>query len=241
MRDGAVWLKRVIFSDVDGTLTPDRRTSMLDLEAVKVARKLTKYGVYVVLVSGNSLPVLRGVSIYSGLGGYVVAENGAAIYTNKPIKACRDCEAVNKAYRILLDEGDEFIDTWQNPFRLCDKALKWVGDERKAIQKARDILNEHNLNQVEVVTSGYAIHLHPKGCDKGSGIKAFLNNMGLSKEAAYCIGDGQNDIPMKKACGKLIAVSNADEALKRVADLVTLKPSSKGFIEVAEKILENII
>ncbi len=241
MRDGVTELKRFIFSDVDGTLTPDRRTSMLDLEAIKMARELVRHGFYVVLVSGNSLPVLRGVSIYSGLGGYVVAENGASIYTDKPIRACRDCEAVDKAYKILLDEGDEFLDTWQNPFRLCDKALKWVGDERKALQKARSILEEHGIDQVDVVTSGYAIHLYPRGCDKGSGIRAFLESMGLNKEAAYCVGDGQNDVPMRKSCGKLIAVSNADEALKKVADIITLKPSSEGFIEVAENILEGTL
>ncbi len=234
-------MEAILFSDVDGTLTLNRTSSLLDLEAVALARKLYNKGITVVLVSGNSLPVLRGLSIYLGLGGYSIAENGAVIYTDGIEVVCRYCDEVNKAKELVLKEGgNKIIDTWQNPFRICDKALKWKGDEEEAINYVKELLRRKGIKDVEVVSSGYAIHLYPSNCNKGSGIKAFLKDyVGKKDFPVYCIGDADNDVSMREACTKLIAVSNADASLKSVADYVTKSPSSKGFIEIAEKLLKN--
>ena len=235
-------MKAILFSDVDGTLTHNRLTSSLDLEAVALARKLDLEEYTVVLVSGNSLPVLRGLSIYLGLRGYSIAENGAVIYTNKLKIACEHCDEVSKARDIVLKKGSaEILDTWQNPFRFCDKALKWKGSEEEAIKHVKDLLEEEGTKNIKVVSSGYAIHLYPSNCNKGTGIKAFIQDYlsGNSDIPVYCIGDADNDVPMRKACTYLVAVSNADESLKNVADYITKSPSSKGFIEFAKKLLEN--
>jgi len=235
-------MRAILFSDVDGTLTPDRTSSLLDLGAVALARKLYKEGITVVLVSGNSLPVLRGLSIYLGLGGYSIAENGAVIYTDRIKVVCKHCDEVNRAKELALKEGgDKVIETWQNPFRICDKALKWKGDEKEAIKYVKELLKRKEIKDVEAVSSGYAIHLYPRNCNKGLGIKAFLQDYVGNKRniPVYCIGDADNDVSMREACTKLIAVSNADISLKNVADYVTKFPSSKGFIEVAEKLLRN--
>ncbi len=231
----------IIFSDVDGTLTQNRATSMLDLRAVNAARELIKQGFKVVLVSGNSLPVLRGISIYLGLGGYVVAENGAVIFTDKMIKVCRGCERVKEVRRFILSAGKGlFTDSWQNTFRICDMALRWVGDEEKALSIARDLIAEGGFNDVEVVTSGYAIHIHPRECGKAAGIKRFISELRFKGEV-ICVGDGRNDVPMREACDELYAVSNADEELKAIADQTLSKPSSAGFIELAEELLRGTL
>ena len=235
-------LKGLVFTDVDGTLTYDRKSSVIDIDVVTAMRNLVGEGYLVVLVSGNSLPVLRGVSNYLGLGGYVIAENGAVIFVDEIKVTCGPCDMAAIAHKILLREGKEvFKDTWQNRFRLCDKALKWVGDECRAVSLAKKIVQAHGLRNISVVTSGYAIHIHPDSCSKGRGITAFIKELNAEHLPTYCIGDGENDLPMRKACRKLVAVSNADSKLKEFADEVMSNPSSKGFIEFANKLLKGVI
>jgi HAD superfamily hydrolase (TIGR01484 family) len=71
---------RVILTDLDGTLTEDRGSYLLNLEAIEVLRKAEAKGIKVALVSGNSYPVLRGLYNYLGFSGGVVAENGCLVY-----------------------------------------------------------------------------------------------------------------------------------------------------------------
>ncbi len=232
----------IVFTDVDGTLTPDRKTSVIDLSVIKAMRDLVSNDYLIVLVSGNSLPVLRGISLYLGLGGYVVAENGAVIYVNNVKVTCGPCDMVGIAHKILLREASHiFRDAWQNMFRICDKALKWTGDECTALQTAKEILSKHGIENLTIVSSGYAIHIHPQNCNKGVGIKEFIKELGITNIPTYCIGDAENDLPMRKACNKLIAVGNADPKLKEYADEVMNDPSAKGFIEFAHKLKKGLL
>ncbi len=231
--------KLLLFVDVDGTLTIDRRTLTIDPEVINVLHELTSAGVEVVLVSGNSLPVLRGLSLYLGLNGKVVAENGAVIYVDKPKVVCEGCEACELVYKLLLTKNI-FKDAWQNMFRFCEKALEWIGDEEEAEAVARQLIKELNLNTVEITSSGYALHIHPRNCDKGRGIAEFIKETSSEGLKTICIGDSDVDIPMKKVCSLLVAVRNSDPDLLKVADIVTKNPSSKGFIEIAMEILKEV-
>ncbi|PUA33231.1 MAG: phosphoglycolate phosphatase [Zestosphaera tikiterensis] len=232
--------KLLLFVDVDGTLTIDRKTSAIDPEVINVLRELTLAGVEVVLISGNSLPVLRGLSLYLGLSGKVIAENGAVIYVDKPKVVCEGCEDCDVVYRSLLNYKDIFKDAWQNMFRFCEKALEWVGDEEEAEAIAKQLVRELNLNTVEITSSGYALHIHPRNCNKGRGIAEFIKETSSEGLKTICVGDSDVDIPMKNVCSLLVAVGNSDPDLLKVADVITKNPSSKGFIEIAMEILKNL-
>jgi len=235
--------RKVIFLDVDGTLTENRHTSDLDPAVIPYLRALRSNGYKVVLISGNSLPVLRGLSIYLGIGGEVIAENGCVMYTDKMVRVCDECKESEDAKEYLIrNSRGIFRDTWQNMFRLCDKAIKWRGiDGRKALELAKEILLKggFDLNRLNVSSSGYAIHIHPRGCGKDVGIKAYLKYYGISRDLTYCVGDSTTDLPMRNECNVLVAVGNADDELKAVADIVTKSGSSKGFIEFAEHLIRS--
>ncbi len=236
-------IKGVIFLDVDGTLTESRHTSDLDPTVIPYLRALKSYGYKVVLISGNSLPVLRGLSIYMGIGGEVIAENGCVMYTDKIVQVCGECKESEDAKEYLIrNSGGIFKDTWQNMFRLCDRAVKWHGiNGRKALELAKEILLKggFDLNRLHVSSSGYAIHIHPRGCGKDAGIKRYLKYYGISRDLTYCVGDSATDLPMRSECNVLVAVGNADDELKAVADIVTRRGSSKGFIEFAKYLIRS--
>ncbi len=233
-------VKGAVFTDIDGTLTTDRRSSVLDDAALRALRELVKSGYAVIMVSGNSLPVVRGLSLYLGLGGLAIGENGAVLFDGyNVIVECERCEEIKEITKVLVQEAEGILEeSWQNLFRICDMALKWRGaSEDEALSATRKILKEIGADWVEVTTSGYAIHIHPVGCGKDRGIRKMIQVLGLEIRNIYCVGDAVSDIPMRRACPTLVAVGNADPELKELADIVTEKPSGKGFAEFAAKLI----
>ncbi len=233
-------MKGAVFTDIDGTLTTDRQSSVLDDAALRALRELVKSGYAVIMVSGNSLPVVRGLSLYLGLGGLAIGENGAVLFDgHKVIIECERCEKIKEIAKVLVQGAKGFLEeSWQNLFRICDMALKWRGvSEDGALRITRKILMEIGADWVEATSSGYAIHIHPTGCGKDRGIRRMIQILGLKTGSIYCVGDAVSDIPMRRACPKLVAVGNADPELKELADIVTEKPSGKGFAEFAAKLV----
>ena len=59
------------------------------------------------------------------------------------------------------------------------------------------------------------------GVHKATAINDLLNHLGLSKEDTIAIGDGMNDVEMLEYCKIGIAMGNAKEGLKALADEIT--------------------
>ena len=52
--------------------------------------------------------------------------------------------------------------------------------------------------------------------------------MNIRKEDTICFGDRINDITMFNSCGKTVAMKNADEDLKKIANYITLSNDENG-------------
>ncbi len=68
----------------------------------------------------------------------------------------------------------------------------------------------------------------PPGRDKVAGIRSFLEYHGMGNEQYITFGDGWNDIDMIKSAPIGIAMGNAQEAVKKVADYVTTDIDDDG-------------
>lgn len=66
------------------------------------------------------------------------------------------------------------------------------------------------------------------GITKETGIRKILDYYGISHEDTICIGDSNNDFEMIKYCNLGIAMGNACENLKEVADYVTTDIKQDG-------------
>ncbi|MED1562321.1 hypothetical protein AJ85_08195 [Alkalihalobacillus alcalophilus ATCC 27647 = CGMCC 1.3604] len=73
------------------------------------------------------------------------------------------------------------------------------------------------------------------GIHKAAGIQAVLEHLGLSKEQTIAIGDGINDLEMLQFCQIGIAMGNAKEELKDVADEVTSRIEDDGVYQSFKK------
>ncbi len=70
-----------------------------------------------------------------------------------------------------------------------------------------------------------------KGVDKGVGIDKFCEHFGFTKEGTLAFGDGGNDIEMLRHAGIGVAMGNAREEVKQVADHVTDTVDNNGVIK----------
>ena len=81
----------------------------------------------------------------------------------------------------------------------------------------------------------------PKDVDKGTLIMKIAELINIDKNKTIAIGDFDNDISMLKAAKVGIAVSNASENAKAVADLITVSNEEHAIAKVIKDIEKGII
>ncbi len=74
------------------------------------------------------------------------------------------------------------------------------------------------------------------GITKASGIKQMISHIGFKKEDIVAFGDGYNDIEMIEMAGVGIAMGNAVQKLKDVADIVTDSQANDGIYKAMTKL-----
>lgn len=85
----------------------------------------------------------------------------------------------------------------------------------------KEFENEFNVIHCTVPAFGdNSGELSVPGVNKASAIEALITHLNIPKENTYAYGDGLNDIDMLEYCQYGIAVGNAKEGLKEIADEV---------------------
>lgn len=105
------------------------------------------------------------------------------------------------------------------------------------LQKRLDAKYElESLPFVEVSSSlERNLELNKKGGNKGNGLMALADYLGIQKEQVMACGDSDNDYSMIKAAGLGIAMENALEEIKKIADAVTLSNDQDGVAYAIEQ------
>lgn len=114
--------------------------------------------------------------------------------------------------------------------------------EMNVLDKDRDRVEDYIHNHF-----GYVINFDEHGSEnsfeiysptisKAVGIQKVLDHFGLKKEDSYAFGDGINDLEMIEYVGTGVAMGNAVQPLKEVADIVCDSICNNGL----EKILKEL-
>ena len=75
----------------------------------------------------------------------------------------------------------------------------------------------------------------PLGIDKARSIERLITTLGIGREQVIACGDGYNDLSMIRYAGLGVAMSNANEDIRREANFVTLSNEEDGVAHVVEK------
>jgi Cof subfamily protein (haloacid dehalogenase superfamily) len=79
------------------------------------------------------------------------------------------------------------------------------------------------------------LELNKKGGNKGNGLLALAEYLGIQRDQIMACGDSDNDYSMIKAAGLGIAMDNGLETIKKIADAVTLSNDQDGVAYAIEQ------
>ena len=83
----------------------------------------------------------------------------------------------------------------------------------------------------------FFLELVPNDIDKARSLEKLLKELNLTADEMIAIGDGFNDVSMIKYAGLGVAMANAQDAVKRVADYISLSNEEDGVAAVVEKFI----
>lgn len=109
-------------------------------------------------------------------------------------------------------------------------------DEPEVLDAAIAKLPKEVYEKYTVVKSApFFLEFLDKKANKGEGVEALANHLGLTKEQVICIGDAGNDLHMIQFAGLGVAMGNAFEEIKEIADYITKTNEEDGVAHVIEK------
>ncbi|MEZ5247377.1 MAG: Cof-type HAD-IIB family hydrolase [Acidimicrobiales bacterium] len=92
--------------------------------------------------------------------------------------------------------------------------------------------------EANVTTSGVPfIELTPPGADKGAAVARFADTLGIEAEHVLAFGDNQNDLSLLRWAGHAVAMGNALDMVKGVADEVTGTNLEFGVANVINRVV----
>ncbi len=105
------------------------------------------------------------------------------------------------------------------------------------LEALEPVFAEKYFHEAQIFRSEpYFLEATPKNVDKAYCLKHLLGILGIEREEMVCCGDGFNDISMVQFAGLGVAMANAQDKVKAVADYVTICDNDHdGIAEVIEK------
>jgi Cof subfamily protein (haloacid dehalogenase superfamily) len=112
----------------------------------------------------------------------------------------------------------------------------WDDDPRKvkALRWQLDMQLAGKATLVQAMIPDMVEILPPK-TSKGVALQSLLKQLSITASETLAIGDGENDIEMLKFAGVSVAIGNADERLKAIADHVVGTNDEDGVAEALKK------
>ncbi|OOM07393.1 sugar-phosphatase [Clostridium saccharobutylicum] len=86
-------------------------------------------------------------------------------------------------------------------------------------------------------SSPFFLEITNKNVDKGLGLKRLAEHLGIKQEEIIACGDAGNDLSMVKYAGLGVAMENATEDVKKVAQFITTSNDDDGIANVIEKFI----
>jgi hydroxymethylpyrimidine pyrophosphatase-like HAD family hydrolase len=211
--------------DYDGPIAHDGVVPPHVLEGLA---RLKATGRKLLLVTGRELDELLGIFPGITLFDRVVAENGALLYRPENGERKDLGEAPPEAFiERLIAEGV--------PLSVGNTIVATVRPHETAVLQAiADLGLEY-----QVIFNKGAVMVLPPGCNKASGLKAALAEIGLSPRNVVASGDGENDHALFELSEYSAAVANAVPKLQEAADYVTRAHHGDGVLEIVTGLIEH--
>ena len=112
-----------------------------------------------------------------------------------------------------------------------------MGDEEQ-LNEFETFIPEEWRDEFYVVRSQkYLVEVLTKGVNKAFGLEKLAQKLNIQPSEIAAVGDAANDIEMLEYAGLAIAMGNASEEVKAIADIVTDTNENNGVIKAIDKLI----
>lgn len=245
---------KAVICDVDGTLIPNRSDAVLSERTKNVIAQASKK-VHIGLATTRPIFLLPNVVQELKLSGPSVISGGAEIIDLSTHKVLSEHLILSddltfltqtlteEKLEIRIDDGLHDMQYDQKKtYKHIIKAFTTALDEKDAdalIEKFKDRSQLAKFKVPSWVQGKFDVFFTHSLATKQHGILEVARLLGISTDEIIGIGDGHNDFPLLMACGLKVAMGNAVEDLKAIADYVAPTADEDGVADVIEKYILN--
>ena len=241
---------RLIALDMDGTVLAESLTiSAGNLAALRDAREA---GVHVTFATGRMFTglvqryaqeLLFTDPIITLNGGAVWSAQGTLLATH-PFSA----EQLDGLRQVAAAAGMDYVPYTAERDQDAAAFLKQDGPWIKCvfgspssgeIASMRRRLEDLGLFEV-TNTHPFNIEVNPAGVSKATALSVVCRDLGIDPAQVVAMGDSLNDVAMLRFAGLGVAMENAADAVKAVADMVTLHHDADGVAHAIHRVLGEL-
>lgn len=236
---------KLVALDMDGTLL----TSNDDVSdyTEKVIEKALNKNVNVVLSTGRSLATSYSYAQRLNLNSYIVTCNGGEIYTMQKVlveQNVMDAKSIEKMWYLgdqqavqmwMVSTDEVYRNKRPDDFHI-HKWLKfgcYTTDQEKLDYMLKELSHMENVELTNSLPTN--LEVNPKGVHKANALKRVCAELGITMDNVMAVGDSLNDMKMIQAAGLGVAMGNAQEAIKKAADVITDTNDEDGVAHAIER------
>ncbi len=251
--------KKIIFCDIDGTIVDSRLGPKTPSIYTRYAFEELKKDHFVFICSGRTRPFLEPYILDLDPHGFILANGGLVEIGGESIYEQPFTDELSEKIRVYCRENDngmyllehkDYIETgdFENPnfkafynhwmpMKQASFSLKSKGDPAY-ISIVRFATTEEAVRFEEFFRDDFDCKMHRGltsfdvnliGINKGSGMKEAAKALGISMDDTIAFGDADNDLEMIESAGTGVAMGNASQAVKKIADAQTDAVNEEGF------------
>ena len=251
------WRPKLVALDVDGTLVDG--TNVMTPAVRAAVRAISAAGIETVITTGRAIPGVMNTAGLLGFDeGYAIASNGAIVIEYDPVEVLHSVtfDASEAVRRVLEHVPDALVAVEEigvgyrlnKPFPDGEINGKMIVEDvesliaepvTRVVIRAPDHSPEEFARLVDdlgLADTNYYIgytawlDLAPDGVSKASGLTHLCDRLSIDASDVLAVGDGNNDVEMLIWAGRGVAMGQAPESLKVVADHITGSITEDGLV-----------